>query len=134
MERTTQKTYAEGMKSFDALMMEMEDYKAQIEIMDTDNGKLERELETMEVLVKALESEIRDLEGVIALATRPEPAVPRAPDIVILTSDQPGVSGGLASIQEACGWISERGTNRGTPCIRPAEPNQKHSKGRHRYT
>ena len=122
------------MKSFDALMVEVDDARAQ---MDSLGKKLQREEEASAVQMEIIighRAEIRDLEALVQLATQPQKAVPREPDIVILTSDQPGVSGGLASVQEACSWISERGTNRGHPCIRPAEPNQKHAKGRHRYS
>lgn len=77
--------------------------------------------------------EAKDLAMVLETTVEAPKSGPRAPDIVITTEDTPGVSGGLASIQEACSHVATRGVNKGKPCIRPREPDQKHATGRHRY-
>ncbi len=76
MRRTTQKTYAEGMKSFDALMVEVDDARAQ---MDSLGKKLQREEEASAVQMEIIighRAEIRDLEALVQLATQPQKAVP----------------------------------------------------------
>lgn len=82
-----------------------------------------------------LRQAVKNLESLVALRVTEETSEdgPRAPDIVIVDAGTPGVSGGLATVQEACSAISLRGVNKDKPCIRPAEPNQKHATGRHRY-
>lgn len=118
-----------------------------VDHMDADIGSLRVDLEREKQItqnqveiIMALKGELRDLETVIesAVMSPTDPLTgfgsgPRAPDIVVLDEDVPGVSGGLATIQEACSAISFRGINKGKPCIRPAEGNQKHKTGRHRY-
>jgi len=135
MERTSQPTYVELVKIGDTWLVRMDDFRAQIETLEHDLSKMTVHRNSLKDDALGLNRMIDEMEGIIALMSEKsaEKAGPRAPDLVILTSAQPGVSGGLASVQEACSWISERGVNRGTPCIRPAEPNQKHAKGRHRY-
>lgn len=132
MERTTQKTYAEGMKSFDTLMVEMDDARAQVDHFQNESKIVQDRVEDLDEYVLTLRTQIRDLEALVAIAA--VPAGPRAPDIVVVNDSVPGVSGALASVQEACGHISERGVNIDKPCIRPREnPERKHKTGRHRY-
>jgi len=131
-----QLSYLELIKKSEDRAIATDEYMAQIDALKNELFKRDRVQDDYATLVLSQKAAIRDLEGLVALAAAqktPPEASPRAPDIVILTSGQPGVSGGLASVQEACSWISDRGVNRGSPCIRPAEPNQKHATGRHRY-
>ncbi len=135
MERTNQGTYAQLVERSEARALATEDYMAQIEALG-QSLRREEEASVVQVeIIMALKTDIRDLEALVALgAQNGSPrAEPRAPDVVVVDSDVPGVSGALASIQEACSVISMRGANKGKPCIRPAEPNQKHATGRHRY-
>jgi len=132
MKRTTQGTYAALVLQSEVRALGTEDYEARIEGLEKDLTRQAKEANEMFSELHVANAMIQDLEALVELAA--QKPLPREPDIVILTADQPGVSGGLASVQEACAWISERGSNLGRPCIRPAEPNQKHAKGRHRYS
>ncbi len=134
LERTTQATYASAMAMAETRAIDREDLRAQIEMLEHKNSALEtdadRDLET----IRSLEARIHELELLVQLAADGQMAVPRAPDIVVVDEDVPGVTGGLASVQEACANISTRGVNIDKPCMRPREnPERTHQTGRHRY-
>jgi len=97
----------------------------------TDQGQMMHdEALARDIQIQELQAEVKDLTFVIETAALDGP---RAPDIVVVDEDVPGISGGLATVQEACSAISMRGVNKGKPCIRPSEGKQKHATGRHRY-
>ncbi len=136
MVRTKQGTYTDLVNRAEVRALATMDYQAQIELGQELEIKAMIELDEMHSELQAANGVINDLEAVISLTAREKAsprAEPRAPDVVVVDSDVPGISGALASVQEACSAISMRGANKGKPCIRPAEPNQKHQSGRHRY-
>lgn len=127
-----QGTYARLVEMAATRAIEREDLMAELELAEQNLTKVDQDALDMHGELQVANAMIQDLEALVALAAVKE--VPRAPDIFIAPSDGEGVSGGLASVVEACAHISERGVNRGRPCIRPRENEERtHAKGRHRY-
>jgi len=112
--------------------MEREDLESELKALQHESEKnatdLNKALDANLVLVL----ELKNLEAIIDISARK--AIPRAPDIVLLSESMPGISGSLGSVQEACGNLATRGVNIDKPCMRPREnPERTHAKGRHRY-
>lgn len=110
-------------------------------LIDADNVDLRKSMIRMQEKYSLLDhernaamAEARDLAMILETAVTAPESGPRAPDIVVVDEETPGVSGGLATIQEACGHLATRGQNKGKPCMRPREnADRTHATGRHRY-
>lgn len=125
MIRSEKVTYPELEAELASVSTDWESLNRLVHKLNGENTDLNSELQAGNV-------ELKELEQIIAVAATD--SRPRPPDIMIVDEDVPGVSGGLASVQEACGHLSTRGPNKDKPCIRPREnPEQTHAKGRHRY-